>query len=550
MGTLERAPMHKAWKREAADIITLLMSLTLISWSISLSESMGRLSRPPEYDDVSYMLASFNLYQVLLNSGPWQFIRLLSGMDYAHSPIQSFLGVAGYWLFGVSDLSVYLMNGVVTIAFTIVVVWFTRNLRPLVRIVLTALILSTPFMMALITEFRPDLYWGLLCGVAICLLMDHNFLAGNRLQDSVTALATALALLAKPTASPATAVLLAVATFAALGCRWRETAADHGSIRMLLGRFLAFAGVVLIIVAPYFAENGSVVYNYIIEALAQGEIYRPPGSFWDHLLYYSFGDTYRLGLYHALWIGIFFAAVNFLLMWRRQQTNELRRLICYVGVVTVAYLVPTASPIKSYFLGGMFYGTFLLFTLTMLSRFFESLEDAVGAVKHREVLVKYAALGILLLAALTSVNNLSLATVNDPLESADVKAVNGLIIGALSSAAANRNSPVTIDVPAADPINSDYVALAQAIRNIDVEVEGLYYVDSLEEQEAYIDKADYVILSNHSDLSSPGALPGAKLTPQLLNYVKERGDLREIAHYKHSDGTGTYLFERVGEATH
>jgi hypothetical protein len=193
------------------------------------------------------MLESYNLYQLLLRSGPFGVMQELS---HAHAPLQDMLGIAGYWLFGVADRSVYLINGVLAVAFTCVVLWLTRTLRPLVRIVLTAAMLSTPFMVNLVTEFRPDLYWGLLCGIAVRLIMNRGFLAGNPLRDAATALAVASALLAKPSAAPATAGLLAVAAVAALAWRWREVTAVRGSRRELLRAFVKSAGLALIRVLP------------------------------------------------------------------------------------------------------------------------------------------------------------------------------------------------------------------------------------------------------------------------------------------------------------
>src|SRR6202035_32255 len=117
----------------AAVTISLLLSLILVLSSVSLSESIGRLTQPPGYDDIFYMLESYNLYQLLLQSGPFGVMQELS---HAHAPLQDVLGIAGYWLFGVADRSVYLVNGVLAVAFTSVLLWLTRTLRPLVRIVL------------------------------------------------------------------------------------------------------------------------------------------------------------------------------------------------------------------------------------------------------------------------------------------------------------------------------------------------------------------------------------------------------------------------------
>jgi hypothetical protein len=296
-------PAEPSWTgglAPAAVTISLLLSLILVSSSISLSESIGRLTQPPGYDDVSYMLESYKLYQLLLRSGPFGVMLELS---HAHAPVQDMLGIAGYWLFGVADRSVYLMNGVLAVAFTCVVLWLTRTLRPPVRIVLTATMLSTPFMVNLVTEFRPDLYWGLLCGIAVRLIMDRRFLAGNPLRDAATALAVASALLAKPSASPATAGLLAVAAVAALACRWREITVARGSRRELLVAFVKSAGLALILALPYIALNASNIYHYIILAfVTNAEFNTLLGSTWDHLVFYSVGHEYRTALYHTLWL--------------------------------------------------------------------------------------------------------------------------------------------------------------------------------------------------------------------------------------------------------
>ena len=115
-------------------------------------------------------------------------------------------------------------------------------------------------MVNLITEFRPDLYWRLLRG-SIRLVMDRRFLDTSLARDSATVFPAALVLLAKPSASPAAAGLLAVAATAALACRWRENMVARGSGRELLRSFVRFAGLMVILVVPYFALDASPLYT-------------------------------------------------------------------------------------------------------------------------------------------------------------------------------------------------------------------------------------------------------------------------------------------------
>jgi hypothetical protein len=325
-----------------------------------------------------------------------------------------------------------------------------------------------------------------------------------------------------------------------------EVTGGRGSRRELLRAFVKSAGLALILVLPYFALNASYVYHYIILAfVTQGEFWTPPGSTWDRLVFYSVGTAYRTGLYHTLWLGLLFLAASSFLTWRRRDTGQLLRLLLYAWVVATSYLVPTISPMKSYFLGGMFYGTFLLFTLTVMSLFFESLEETIRVGGYRTVLVKYAALIMLLLVALTSLDRFSLATQFDSAGSADVRAVSSRIIAGISSAAENKHHQILVYVPSPAPITSYYIRLAETMRNVDTIVQYGYYVRSLEEQEANANKADFVVLSDHAGMF----YPGSQMTPQLLNYLRADAAFRQIVLFTHPDGKGTYLFERVSDPT-
>jgi hypothetical protein len=148
----------------------------------------------------------------------------------------------------------------------------------------------------------------------------------------------------------------------------------------------------------------------------------------------------------------------------------------------------------------MFYGTFLLFTLTVASSFFESLEETIRVRGYRAVLVKYAALVLLLLVALTSLDRFSLATQFDAAASADVRAVSARIIAGISSAAEKKHHQILVYVPSPLPINSGYIQSAEIMQNVDTVVEAGYYVRSLDEQKANINKADFIVLSDHSGM--------------------------------------------------
>src|SRR4029077_17748756 len=107
---------------------------------------------------------------------------------------------------------------------------------------------------------------------------------------------------------------------------------------------------------------------------------------------------------------------------------------------------------------------------------------------YRAVLAKYAALVMLLLVALISLDRHSLATQFDAAASADVRAVSARIIAGISSAAEKKHHQILVYVPSPFPINSRYIQLAEIMQNVDTIAEYGYYVRSLEEQKANIKK--------------------------------------------------------------
>jgi hypothetical protein len=127
---------------------------------------------------------------------------LLLSILHQHAPFQSILAMAGDLLFGVGPWSAYLTNGFLVIGLVLVLLAFTRSLQPVARFAIIAYVVSLELIGNLVTEFRPDFYWGLLCGTAIYLMLSPTFLH-RRANIVPPAVAVVFALLAKPSASPA-----------------------------------------------------------------------------------------------------------------------------------------------------------------------------------------------------------------------------------------------------------------------------------------------------------------------------------------------------------
>src|SRR5262249_18260790 len=141
-----------------------------------LSAYIGRLSIPVTFDDVGYILRGYTLYKLLLAD---EKLELLAQLLREHAPLQSALSLAAYYVFGPKEWSFYAINGFLVLALIAGVLWITSPLALLPQIAIAIVVLCTPVTANLVTEFRPDLWWGFLCGFAAYLIFDPRFLRGT-----------------------------------------------------------------------------------------------------------------------------------------------------------------------------------------------------------------------------------------------------------------------------------------------------------------------------------------------------------------------------------
>jgi hypothetical protein len=212
------------------------LSLALIAAAMRLAERTGRLAWLPTYDDCAYLSWGFDLYENFVAHG---FAALFGGLLTQHAPIQSLLSFAVYAAAGKDEWSMYAANGVFVVAFLNFVLWVTRGSAPLARAAMVCASASAPVMFFLVDEFRPDLYYGLSCGAAIYLTLRRRFVEGDWRNAALAGGAFAFALLAKPSAFPATLVVLfsalaAIAVIARFGHRARARRNHHSAVRQSL----------------------------------------------------------------------------------------------------------------------------------------------------------------------------------------------------------------------------------------------------------------------------------------------------------------------------
>jgi len=506
--------------RYAAIVVSsLLMSAIAVYTALQLSAVDGRLAAPPQYDDANYLEEGFDAYEALRNGLP------LAVMDFNrhHAPLQSLAAAAGYSIAGVGPWGAYLVNGLGVLILVGVILAITRQVNPVAQLVVVTYVVTLPLFGNLVTEFRPDLFWGLACGGTIYLILHPRF-PQHRWTVVVVGAAIALALLAKPSASPAAAALLGATVLMALFLRPFGLAEKAGIELLIL--------IVLTVAVPYFAINARPIAEYIHMALVeQHDLNKLDGPFWAHAAAYPFGLFATVTLAATLWMGLGLAAWNIVTLAIAKRQEDLWRYLAFAAAAFVAYVIPTATPTKTVYLGGIFYGTFLFFTLRSII-----VAMAAGRALRRVVPLALCAV------ALLTFRGYPLMTKIDPRESAEWVAVNNKFIDAIEVAAKKYASlqGVTVMTACWFPVNSTVINLYSRWYGVKMTGDNAYYIDSVAEQKARIGRSDFVILSDRRI----DDLPSTKLGPAVLEWVRANENFLLVTDFRFADGASAWLYGR------
>lgn len=517
---------------KAIPALSILLGLLVISSALERSAAVGRLSIPPAYDDVGYVLSGFNLYSTFLEKG---LSAVLVPILHEHAPFQSILAMIGDILFGVGPWSAYLANGFLVIALVLVLLALTQSLQPVGRFAIIVYVVSLPLIGNLVTEFRPDFYWGLLCGVAIYLMFDPAFLRGDRVSIYAPAIFVALALLAKPSASPATAVLLG---FAALLAFWLQR-----PLRPRLFNIGIFILLVLVIAGPYFAINVAAIYDYIHATMVeQYDVNKLDAPFWTHALYFGAGYTNQFTLSTALWVGIVLFFWNSAFLFLNGRRDDLIRYCCFALVILLAYLIPTMAPVKTPFLGSIFYGAFLFFTVWGLVLAFGARKDPAWPGPRWLNLGPAVGPALLIFMTVMTFRGWPLLSKQD--NAAEWTRASDHLTAALERAvtAIGLHRPAIVFITGAFPVSSANVSLFSRWHGVNMEGDGGYYLRTIDEEKEHALRADFVLISQ----KVIGRYPGSELNPELLQWIRSSDDFALVTDFTYSDGLHAYLF-RKGE---
>ena len=288
--------------RSAVAIVAgLLAAALLVLFVLNLSLVSGRLAMPLTNDDVGYIVTGFDRYQQFIGEQPG---HILSSLMRDHAPFQSLQAMIAFLIFGVHAWAPYAVSGCLLFLVVVLVWWAAGDLPTGTTIAVLLLVLSSPLSANVVAEFRPDLFWGFLCGWACFLILRPASLQPPLRNQLLVVLAAGAAIYWKPSAVMVTAATIGFASLLSLAHTYLEQLKREKEVRPILWRYALGALALIAVVAPYFGPNANALVEYFNAFLFVGPVFTYSGSALQQANYYLFGPTYPYNPSFLLWVGL------------------------------------------------------------------------------------------------------------------------------------------------------------------------------------------------------------------------------------------------------
>jgi hypothetical protein len=517
---------HQAGR--AAVVIGLIVILTAVTASLSLrlAEQFGRLSIPPTYDDVVYFLAAAQW----LNDAPSHGIAAnVYGLLHQHAPFSTLTAVIGFSLRPDGYLGPYAINAVTILVFLLGVarLLWRCSLVDIVTCLVGAA--CVPMLWQTMTEARPDLPWGLALGLAIGAVLHRPLLQRSRWSIFRLGVLCGLASAIKPSAFPASFACIGLAAGAQLACECLESGIQ--TFRAAVTRAglpaLLFAAGLLAGAAPIIGIELVQTIRYILRAMIHDrDFWVLDESFRTSLMHYSIGFEGRLALNYWLWVGLALATVRVCLAVLNDRRDVgMSATILAAGLI--AYAIPTLSNIKSYFLGAMFYGVFIVTMMLNFGAVVAGLDAVISRLMLRPALQRWLSSGLHLvpLAAVLSLflancfpGRIRLPTGLTPDQIQDIRIATAKVWSLLQErsqgveASAPPGKVPVISFSSPYPVTPTTIQLYAVQARMRLDVRGEFFNRTLDAAEKALLASDVAIVTS----SLPHNLPGPRMGDELI----------------------------------
>lgn len=333
-------------------------------FNISQSIVRGKLSLPPVYDDVSYLLQGAIWVNAFREGGLGELISA----PIAHSPVMVLIAFVGFLLFGFKVWAPYAVNGILVFGILLGLDLLARKLPVYQRLLLPITVLTYPLMANVVMEFRPDILCSIVMSFFVVCCFQLNWESPHRIYKFIISSLLALGLLCKPSIFPITLSIGTIALSFSIIADW-----DWQDVRglnktslfqRLIRNNVKLIGTSLILVSPYYLFGGlKYTLNYIQVVMfgANRDMWVPQFSPAYSLLYYLTGQGgWMMGAW--FWVDIILLIITLATVIYRKQGDLAQRGIAAVCTLLIAYTSVTIPSTKSPFLGLIVTALLLIFT--------------------------------------------------------------------------------------------------------------------------------------------------------------------------------------------
>jgi hypothetical protein len=309
----------------------------------------GRLAAPATYDDVSYFIVA----QAWIDRFGIGIVQGIGEFFLQHAPLSTLVAAVSFLLFGPYDWAPYIANGVLwgIALWAIMRMLAAEGASLTVSLIAAFSLTTTPFAMHAVSEFRPELFTGLLSAFAILILFRKPIFLASRRAQCLFGFLFGAVLLANPPAFAMNGVILALAFLVSSAAFIAERGLDPKTQLIPIAKA---AGIIAPIAAIGFvpfllAQGGAFVAQP--DSGAAADIPSGQSAFYLVNLYTA------LGIW--LWIGLATFALRLWATWRFVP-RALPSTCGGYAMLVVIYAAIAWTAHKNYFFGAVLYAPFLL----------------------------------------------------------------------------------------------------------------------------------------------------------------------------------------------
>lgn len=584
--------------RAISSLTLALMALTALVTLVTIRESMviGRLTLPPTYDDVAFILDAARRMKDVYAPPHGSVLESLA-RGYASNPPKSLyttpLAMVAFMVFGLKEWAPYVLHGIgLFVLLRLISSAIGKEIPTIGVVAACAAVALLPLGPLMVHEFRPDY----MCALLIAWGVRRASTMSIGKWDTGRAIGIGLlfggAALAKPHASPAafgflglTLALCALSQFAEHRTAWRrlvgttEHASDaipsvafaawmaiRTSVRPIV--LAAFAGVLFVL--PHALLDGRAIAAYIManmyganvatwQAQAGGD-----GSARWAALYYISGDGGRFYFGPPVFVCMALLGAGVVIAWIKSRpaiqsvaelnrppiwTFDLRREATITALTCAAgYTIAATAPVKHPVFGMPFY-VLLLHGAAIGTRLVALWLCAFAREKAHLRAVRIALTAVLFLSALAAFRFPNIWGWSNNKRTTEIRDSYDKVLGEVTRVLGPHGGSVV--VPFAGPIDAsslEWGALSKGVSSI--HFVALHHKRSLDECLPFINSSDIVLWVPPNSPFVTNYLPVTVVLDPLLKYLTSTPRFERVTESTavHSSDTPIQIFRRSKES--